>query len=41
MENKDDNLRSIDELSEEELKELTVEYELGEISVNDLLKSIE
>lgn len=29
MENKDDNLRSIDELSEEELKELTVEYEQG------------
>lgn len=38
MENKDDNLRSIDELSEEELKELTVEYEQGEISVNDLFK---
>ena len=38
MENKDDNLRSIDDLPSDELKELTVEYEQGEIRVDDLLK---
>lgn len=40
MENKDDNLRSIDDLPSDELKELTVEYEKGEIKVDDLLKKV-
>ena len=40
MENKDDNLRSIDDLPSDELKELTVEYEQGVIRVDYFLKKV-